>query len=317
MKITNLVTPAVFSLIALVGCGGGGGGGGNDNPVTGGGGGGGITVPSYSGSTAAATVTSSNQQAVATTASLGAKQVISGQGGTAVPTLTDVDTEVLANNLADTSWQLFNSHYLGEQLPLAFVEQGQCTIGGSYSIDFPTISSIDSPASQIPNSGSGTFTFNDCDYGEGGVFDGVVGISWSGGASDEQGDFRNTTTTFDIEITLDGQTTLLQATLSCTDYGQQCSYFQYFAEGDIDYQLTDLVLSGDSSGYSVLARVYQENLGYIDVNGSDLTVCENGNIGTGTLSVRDSTNAVVLTVSFSSCSEMVVTFDGVAQTYQQ
>ena len=75
-------------------------------------------------------------------------------------------------------------------------------------------------------------------------------------------------------------------------------------------------IEGDENDLS--ARVYDEDLGYFDIDASSLTYsCDNGNFSTGTISILDSSGEEVISVSFPNCNDCVVTYGGNADTYSQ
>ena len=84
------------------------------------------------------------------------------------------------------------------------------------------------------------------------------------------------------------------------------------------YTVSDSSVTGNnSSGYNVTATVTDPDHGTITITATNITICDNGNIGSGEIEVTDSTGAVVLSITFPNCSEMVVTYNGVATTYNQ
>ena len=85
----------------------------------------------------------------------------------------------------------------------------------------------------------------------------------------------------------------------------------------IEYRISDLVIEGDAwTGYNISARVYHGNYGYININASDITFCDNGAISTGEILAEDQVGNT-LSINFNNCDEYSLIYDGVTSTYLQ
>jgi len=124
---------------------------------------------------------------------------------------------------------------------------------------------------------------------------------------------------FDLNIQSDGETYVEKGSLSCTgEYLDNCSYSSEFTgTNGKRYRVTNVSVSGDEfSGYQLSARVYDQELGYVDFNGSGLMLCSGGGFSAGTIDISDSTGSVA-TLTFSGCAEYTVTFKGSATVLPQ
>ncbi len=110
----------------------------------------------------------------------------------------------------------------------------------------------------------------------------------------------------------------INMTITC-NASYSCTYSSTTTGSDgRTYTVSDSSVTGNnSSGYNVSATVTDPDHGTITITATNITICDNGNIGSGEIEVTDSTGAVVLSITFPNCSEMVVTYDGVATTYNQ
>ena len=110
----------------------------------------------------------------------------------------------------------------------------------------------------------------------------------------------------------------INMTITCNS-SYSCTYSSTTTGSDgRTYTVSDSSVTGNnSSGYNVTATVTDPDHGTITITATNITICDNGNIGSGEIEVTDSTGAVVLSITFPNCSEMVVTYNGVATTYNQ
>ncbi len=100
---------------------------------------------------------------------------------------------------------------------------------------------------------------------------------------------------------------------SCTSNG--C--FNLLNSGGVSYRTYDVDVSEpDTNGaYDVEARVCTDDEGCITYEATGLKECASGNgFSGGTISIADSTNTEVVTVTFSGCSSYTVTFGGTGYT---
>lgn len=131
----------------------------------------------------------------------------------------------------------------------------------------------------------------------------------------DNGDFSFT---YDLTISDGSQTYNITATYECTNNGMSCTYSDTFVDNGKRYRTTNVSVSGNNtSGYNVSATVFIGDLGYVEITATNLTICANGNIGTGTIEVTDANGNVVLSVTFPDCNTMVITYNGVPDTVPQ
>lgn len=119
--------------------------------------------------------------------------------------------------------------------------------------------------------------------------------------------------TFDYVITYRGETYRSRGTYSCNE--GDCSYQNYFVGTDgRQYRTENVSVFGSNGSYSVSARVYDQDLGYVDYEASNLTLCDSGvGFSFGTITVRAS-GGTLIEVTFSSCDSYTVTYNGTAYT---
>lgn len=279
--LTLRITSGVLASIFLIACGGGGGGSDND------GSGSGVT---YSGNTSAATISDTNKQDLALAASLG---VVQAQKSSSTPATGVI---ISSSDVVDQANQLVNTTYQLHKLPLATdVSSQACPNGGSANIsDTATQSNI-------------TIVYSNCRFDD---------VSATGTAVISISDTTFSISYTDFRITVDGETTVLNMTVSCNSTGTSCTITSDFVGANgRSYRVTDTTVSGNSStGYNVSATVFDGEHGSITVNATNVTFnCDNGLPGTGTVTFSD--GSTTATVTFDSCSSYTLTIDGVGTTY--
>ncbi|EAR07377.1 hypothetical protein [Reinekea blandensis] len=247
----------------------------------------------------AMTVDSENKNTAARSASAGANQAIASDSVPRSATQNGFDAWVNKHK------NLFGiQNRLATRNTIIDISSTVCPDGGSATYVVETNSS----------GTTGTFdvTYNNCQDSWGGETTTINGTaSWT---VEESGAFSYE---YDLTTTADGQTWTIQGTLQC-DASFNCSYTEDFSADGVDYRLANVEISGGfGSGYNASFRIYHEELGYIDVAGENLVLCDNGNFQSGTISVTDSTNSDALLIAFVSCSQMTVTFNGNAETVSQ
>lgn len=252
--------------------------------------------PDYSGSESAATVDTENQADIATASRDSTVHLIGQSEGEDLP---DLPSGVVLEEGEQTVTALTQSLIESAQLPTAATNTIDGSCGGSATIDTAT-------------DGSNSWIEYD-NYCTGStVIDGRIVYS----VSDDLlvYEYQNVTVTH-------GDTTeTINMEMRCDlSNGYDCTYSSNLDGSDgRTYRTTSSEVTGNSSsGYDVSARVYDPDHGYIDIQASGITVCDNGGIGSGTISVTDSSGDAVLTIEFSSCDSMTVTYNGNAQTYDQ
>lgn len=301
MRYGKWILIAVTSLV-LVGCGEGNegssgqsGDNGNDDESS--------SQSGYSGSKSAATVDESNKSDMVVTSSIGAEKSI--ESSTAPKKLTGRSNDQVEFILNQSSSKIKYQRQLRLSSRAVYdLSSSVCNGGGSASYTYD----------ENNTTGFGTFTisYNDCQYSYGGETSSVDGTAiWT---SNEDGSFSYE---YDITTTYGSETYTVTATYVC-DAQYNCSYNDDFSYNGVNYQVADLSVSGNSSsGFDVTAKVYHETYGYIKIEGEGLISCPGGGFSSGTITVEDSTDTDVLTITYVSCSEMTVTFNNVSSTVVQ
>jgi len=122
---------------------------------------------------------------------------------------------------------------------------------------------------------------------------------------------------FDYTVSYLGETNRYRGTYRCNGNNYaNCSYSSnYEGRNGRSYRTENVNVSQNGNAYNVSARVYDQELGYLDYQASNLTLCEGGyGFSSGSISVTDSSGGNVLTITFSGCTSFTVTFQGSAYT---
>ncbi|TDT40371.1 hypothetical protein DES49_2137 [Halospina denitrificans] len=311
--IRNLLI-AGSSALLLAGClGGSSGGGGGDDDT--------ITRTTFDGNENQATVSSNDDAAeVAYASTEGTYQAINSET-TDVPTAAIIESAEVEDALTADLLRIIEENDQLSMTPTAatLVAEGSC--GGEILYEG------DDESGTTEN---GTLNFS---Y----TYDNYC-VSTNGGqiVTDGTGDYSATyvnselteySMTWNLTYTVDdGQTvtSTLLGTTTCKGLNTAtptCSYSEDFEGPDGEtYRVENVSINEDSNGnYDVSARVYDGDLGYVDfdASGIDRQNCANGNFTGGTITITDSSGAVVVEVSFPNCTECVVTFGGNAERYNQ
>lgn len=183
-----------------------------------------------------------------------------------------------------------------------------CTGGGTAVVEFDE-NSIDGQGNIIYPYEM-TITYNNCVYVSGAdslTYDGT--LYFSGTSEDVFTYVGNLSVTY----VLNGETYSYSftGTYSCDfTVSYYCSYSTDYQVGGVAYRTADVSVDGDNiNGFNVTATIYHETMGYIEVYATGLVMCENGGFSAGTVEVTDSTEEVVLEVTFyDDCSTMLVSF---------
>lgn len=318
---------ALFSLLVILLQACGGGGGGDDDPNTDGG----TTSTSndYSGETKQATLTSDNVEEISTAAASGSKQAVtsdnassqsagirrsdmpvtreqineelsvvianalSGSSQLAGRGVNAARTEDFSNTMCDTGTAIFEYPDSGGVGNWS-IKYSQCartaTYGGnSYSTTFD--GSVEVTYVEVGNGFSQTLEY----------------IDFTTSVSTPNGSYSDT---FNMSVTCTASNELA-TDLSCEYYADYQGY------DDRTYRVSEVTVSGnESSGYQVSVRVYDPDNGYVTVT-TEVPVtfdCDGGTPSAGRITVEGAEETSVV-VEFNSCSEYVVTLDGVAETY--
>ena len=258
----------------------------------------------YNGATSAATVNDSNKNDMARASSVGAEKAIESSSAPG-RTLTRNNTHSIEYLLETSSITITNMRKSRMQSrAVVDLTSSVCPSGGSASYTYDE--------SSTSAYGSFTINYNNCSYNYGGITSTVDGSAvWT---TNEDGSFSYV---YDLTTTYGTETYHISATYEC-DAEFNCSYSDEFSFDGVSYRVGDISVSGSSSlGFNVSAKVYHEDYGYITIEATDLISCSSGGFSSGRIVVEDSTNSDVLEVDFVSCSQMTVTFNGVATTVEQ
>lgn len=211
----------------------------------------------------------------------------------------------------------------GEPISMSSTEtvDGEC--GGSSTV---VVDAPENAENELPIESSFDITYNNfCIY-----LDGTTSIVFNGSAEAEIViDAEYSLFAYDYDLTYSSDNALvgsgvISASERCETFGgadalpicTSTSSFEY-SDGN-EYTLTDADISGDASmGYSFEGEVgiEGEDEGTFSISVDAITLCENGNIGSGSITITDDDETI--TVTFPNCDEMVITYDGVSDTFSQ
>ena len=283
MKSIQHVFILLFISIILAACGGGGGGGETPTPTP---------TPTPLGQ---ATATAENSDDLAIAAQEGSKQAVASSGN---PFGSLVSADYLKNSVATLTHRLILQKSNSPISAIFFQENGDC--GGSATYESDT------------NNTLYTITFiNYCDTADNITVDGVITYTFNSNNSTYTYTYNNVT------VTYLGQTHTLNMTATCGSNG--CTYSSnYTGSNNVTYTSSNVSVSGNnSSGYNISATITDPTYGSITIVASNITICGNGNIGTGTIIITDSTGSEVISATFPDCSTMIYTYNGVTTTVTQ
>jgi len=245
---TFIATLLLGASLALAGCGGGGGG---------------SSPPTYKGNTAVAKVDATNAEALGTASGEATQQAGSGSNLPIFASISSTgatDLEALSQKIIAQirDWPLAD-------LPTSFSLAGSC--GGS----------VNGSDSALPASGPYSITINYNNYCDSTIdatlaFTGKVIFTVA-----DVNDFGVFSMQFiNFKVTFNGETTTLNATMSCTDFS--CTIFSDFksSTGDV-HRVADISISGDASnGFNGSMTFYHVDYGYVTVTVTGVTF---GNCG--------------------------------------
>lgn len=119
---------------------------------------------------------------------------------------------------------------------------------------------------------------------------------------------------FDYTVSYLGETYRSKGTYKCSN--GTCAYQNYFVGTDgRQYRTENVSVSSSGSSYSVSARVYDQDMGYVEYTSSGLVLCESGvGFSDGEITVSDDSGNTV-TVTFAGCTDYTVTYNGSASTF--
>lgn len=238
-----------------------------------------------SGVTGPATITSENQEDIARAASLAAAEV---KNGGDAPGAFGAAMSVSSEMTQANEWVLQSLEVLNT--PTAADVSEICS-GGSASFE--------------SNNSATTITYNNCNIG---------GIIATGTATIVTSGETITITYNNFRMVIDGEETVLNATITCVNL--DCSISSEFTDSTgKSYRVNDSSISGnDSSGYNISATVYDSEYGDISFTATAIKFdCSNGFPSSGSISISDGTTTAGVT--FDSCTSYTITIDGVAESY--
>lgn len=191
---------------------------------------------------------------------------------------------------------------------------GDCGGSASYTLD-----GTYDDADTYPMTYDYDITYNNFCVSSGGYefeFSGTLNMygTWS---SSSVGSFEyvyNTTYTSNMPDNASGSLTYSE-TCDYNDGDLTCSTGVYEG-GSTTYHTSGVSVSGDAtSGYDVSYSIVDSDGNTWSVEFTDLTLCDSGNIGSGSGTVVY--NGDTITIEFISCSQFQVTYDGNTETYEQ
>jgi len=309
MKYLNIPTTALC--LALTACGGGG--------SSSGGAGGVVPLVEYSGTSSAATLDSTTQDDFAEGADTVVVQAIEDDA-------SDADIDSLPTGLVASSSEGPSPENLAELvLDTVGKTSGNLPIGASESIE-------GSCGGSATFSGSETsYTINYDDYCEYGVIsDGTIN-----GSSSVDGNITSTTITYvdfaqttdgsewytvngtykmrlntdefyveysawNLTYTTDGDSYTISGSETCSD-SLTCTFASNYTgdNGEI-YKVEGLTVSINNSLYSVSATFYHPDHGYVELESTGVSLCDDGSIGSGSITLTDDDGSV-LEVDYNGC----------------
>jgi len=316
MNVCKAFLPLAFSSLMLAGCGGGSGSGSGDGSP--------VERIDYSGTNSAAVLTDDNAETFAASSSevLASRlqytndnlDIPVGIQVSGVANSAAVDSAIEALTLTVQSVSVTDS-----SLPVAvrFSDSINGSCGGSMIFVL----------SGDENNGSGTITFNNyCDDGM--ITKGKIRVNFRTTATQEiinmefssltvlRGSETITMSGFveakedlvgsgsesyiSVKANYNGRKLMIASREICTSFNNCTdSYYIKSAAGDV-YRLDDFSVYQSGNLLDADGEFYHPTLGYVDINGSDLAVCD-GSFSSGTIVLRDATQ--VLTIEFSSCGQ--------------
>lgn len=320
----NKWTLFLLLIFILQACGGGGGDDDNSNTNTDDGGSTNTSLD-YSGETKQASLTSENVDEITTAAASGSKQAISSDD---VPLFGQrSDMPVTRQQINDELWVVIgealsrNSQLAGRGVTAARTEDLSSTLCDSGSVIM-----------EVPDNGvagNWSIDFNQCTstsrYGN--SYSSTLDGSVEGTYIQVGNGYRLTLNyvNFTVSVTHPNgsYTDTFNMSVTCTATNQEgsdasCEYYSdYRGYDNRTYRVSEVSVTGnESSGYQVSVRVYDPDHGYVTVT-TEVPVtfdCSDGHPSAGRIRVEAADGATAV-IEFISCSQYVVTFEGVADTY--
>ncbi|MCG7870785.1 MAG: hypothetical protein JAZ11_01635 [Candidatus Thiodiazotropha lotti] len=281
----------------------------------------------YSGETKQASMTSENVNQLATAAASGSKQAVSTDS---VPVVSQRPDSPLSQDQINQAMARLVGELLsrGPQLAgrgetAASTEDLSSSIcnSGSVEVDFPDFS-LEGEWRIVFTQCSRDTTYDNGSYST--VFHGTVeGTYTKVGIG-----YRLTLNYINFSVSINNPggsySDTFNMQMTCTAANQDgsdvsCEYYSdYQGYDNRTYRVTEVSVSGSgSSGYLVSVRVYDPEHGYIHVTTVvPLTFdCETGRPSAGRIQI-EAAIGVTAVIEFISCTQYVVTFNGLAETYR-
>ncbi|MES9972190.1 MAG: hypothetical protein ABW092_19325 [Candidatus Thiodiazotropha sp.] len=326
-KERKLLLAYILIIPLLHACGGGGGGDDGSPDSTNDSGDITNTSQDYSGETGQATLTSDNSKELATAGASGTKQAVSSDSVPLVAARTDLPfsrEEIIEES---TRWivDIFQRDDISQSAPGATAARtmdmsSSLCDSGSVIVDYP----------DTGTAGNWSIDYDQCtrttSYGNSSYstsFDGSVEGTYSQVGNGFHMEYRYVNFTVSVQSPSLNYSETFNMTMTCsasTSNGSDvsCNYYSdYQGYDNRTYRVSEASVSGNAtSGYSVTARVYDPDHGYVSII-TEIPVtfdCSNGFPSAGRIRIEGA-NGAVATVEFISCSQYVVTFNGVANTY--
>ena len=303
-----------------------GGGGGSDDDSNNDDGGSNSSSLNYSGETKQASLTTENVGELSTAAASGSKQAVSSDN---VPVVGQrAEMPVTREQINEELSQL-----IGEALSRGSSQAARGTTAARTEDISSTMCDSGSVIIEYPDNGVAgdwSIDYNQCtrtsSYGGSSYytrFDGVV----EGTYVQVGNGYRLTLNyvNFTVEVNNPGgsysDTFNMSVTCTATDAeggNVSCDYYSdYHGYDNRTYRVSNVTVSGsDSSGYQISVRVYDPDHGYVTVV-TEVPVtfnCSSGHPSAGRIRFEGA-NGASATIEFTSCTQYIVTFNGVADTY--
>jgi hypothetical protein len=323
LKINKWI-PFLLLVSLLQACGGGGGGDDGDNTNTDGGP---TTTPlDYSGETKQASLTSENVDELATAAASGSKQALNSDNVPIVglrsdfPVTREQINEELSVLIGDTLSR--GAQLAGRGVMAAKTQDLSSTMcdSGKVTIEYP----------DNGVAGNWSIDFNQCargaEYGNSNystILDGAVEGTYTQVGDGYRLTLNYHNFTVDVNNPSGRYSDTFNMSVTCTASNQEstdlsCEYYSdYRGYDNRTYRVSEVNISGnESSGYQVSVRVYDPDYGYVMVT-TEVPVtfnCTGGHPSAGRIHFEGANGATAV-IEFISCTQYVVTFEGVANTY--
>lgn len=305
------VAPMAFAFV-LSACGGG-----SSSSSSGG-----VEVIEYKGTTTPATLSSSNQGAFAQSSAEVVAKAIAGEDSSDaldnVPfgaVLSDADAS--QRDLAQKAVESVLDEALAD-LPVAGSQTINGDCGGSAKISGSEESATISYSNYCLGTGYDEIIFDGkviYDYSTSGSIDTTkveyqnFSIQYEDGESYtlsgtmvsryNNAEYYMVSSSWNYTIKENGQTGTYAGSMTCNS-SYDCEYYDQVkgSDGSI-YQVADLDVYDYGSYYSVEATFYHPDYGYVELSANNITLCEDGSVGSGSISLNDGTSTLVVT--FNGC----------------